>query len=159
MKTTEITDANVTELFDKISALIEEARQRVSTTVNIAEVYTKYNVGRYIVEDEQEGNYKAGYGKQVLKQISKKLGERFGEGWSVDTLERCRKFYTLYSQPAISAAPLRKLESIVNGRCFRNPQHCCGNSVIISRTPQIRPLMVSLPYSHACQRCQCPQLL
>ena len=36
MKTTEITDANVTELFDKISVLIEEARQRVSTTVNIA---------------------------------------------------------------------------------------------------------------------------
>lgn len=120
MKTTEITDANVTELFDKISALIEEARQRVSTTVNIAEVYTKYNVGRYIVEDEQEGNYKAGYGKQVLKQISKKLGERFGEGWSVDTLERCRKFYTLYSPPAISAAPLRKLESIADVSEIRN---------------------------------------
>ena len=120
MKTTEITDANVTELFDKISALIEEARQRVLTTANIAEVYTKYNVGRYIVEDEQEGNYKAGYGKQVLKQISKKLGERFGEGWSVDTLERCRKFYTLYSQPAISAAPLRKLESMADVSEIRN---------------------------------------
>ena len=109
---------NVTELLDKISALIEEARQRVLSTANIAEVYTKYNVGRYIVEDEQQGNYKAGYGKQVLKQISKKLGERFGEGWSVDTLERCRKFYTLYSPPSISAAPLRKLESItgINGK-------------------------------------------
>ena len=42
---------NVTELLDKISALIEEARQRVLSTANIAEVYTKYNVGRYIVED------------------------------------------------------------------------------------------------------------
>ena len=120
MKTTEIIDANVTELFDKISALIEEARQRVLTTANIAEVYTKYNVGRYIVEDEQEGNYKAGYGKQVLKQISKKLGERFGEGWSVDTLERCRKFYTLYSQPAISATVLRKLESMADVSEIRN---------------------------------------
>ena len=110
MKTTEMLDTNVDQLFNKISALIEEARQRVSTTVNIAEVYTKYNVGRYIVEDEQEGDYKAGYGKQVLKQISKKLGERFGEGWSVDTLERCRKFYTLYSSVAISATVLRKLD-------------------------------------------------
>lgn len=78
MKTTEITDTNIDKLFDKISTLIEEARQRVSTTVNIAEVYTKYNVSRYIVEDEQDGNYKAGYGKQVLKQISQKLEERFG---------------------------------------------------------------------------------
>ena len=135
MKTTEITDANVTELFDKISALIEEARRRVSTTVNIAEVYTKYNVGRYIVEDEQEGNYKAGYGKQVLKQISKKLGERFGEGWSVDTLERCRKFYTLYSQPAISAAPLRKFS-----HHLQNPTNSSSLGHItlfscVSRTP------------------------
>ena len=108
MNTAENTETKVTELFDKISTLIEEARLRVSTTINIAEVYTKYNVGRYIVEDEQEGGYKAGYGKQVLKQISKKLESRFGEGWSVDTLERCRKFYTLYSSAAISATVLRK---------------------------------------------------
>ena len=114
MDTAGNTETKVTELFDKISALIEEARQRVSTTVNIAEVYTKYNVGRYIVEDEQEGGYKAGYGKQVLKQISKKLESRFGEGWSVDTLERCRKFYILYSPVAISETPLRKFGS-VNG--------------------------------------------
>ena len=73
---------SVTELFDKISALIEEARQRVSTTVNIAEVYTKYNVGRYIVEDEQKGNYRAEYGKQVIKLLSKKLEDKFGDGWS-----------------------------------------------------------------------------
>lgn len=97
MKTTEITDANVTELFDKISALIEEARQRVSTTVNIAEVYTKYNVGRYIVEDEQGGNKKAEYGKQVLKQLSERLTARYGKGWSVETLTLTRKFYQTYS--------------------------------------------------------------
>ena len=120
MDTAGNTETKVTELFDKISALIEEARQRVSTTVNIAEVYTKYNVGRYIVEDEQEGDCKAGYGKQVLKQISKKLEERFGEGWSVDTLERCRKFYTLYSSTAISATPLRKLGSANDDSEIRN---------------------------------------
>ena len=108
MKTTEITDANVTELFDKITALIEEARQRVSTTVNIAEVYTKYNVGRYIVEDEQKGNYRAEYGKQVIKLLSKKLEDKFGDGWSVDTLTRCRKFYGIYSTASISATVLPK---------------------------------------------------
>ena len=112
MKTTEISESNINSLFEKIASVIEEARRRASTAINLSEVYAKFNVGRYIVEDEQGGNYKAGYGKQVLKQLSEKLGERFGEGWSVDTLERCRKFYTLYSPPSISAAPLRKLESI-----------------------------------------------
>ena len=46
-------------LFERISALIEEARKRVVTTVNIAEVYTKYSIGQYIVEDEQQGEYRA----------------------------------------------------------------------------------------------------
>ena len=108
MKTTEISESNINSLFEKIASVIEEARRRASTAINLSEVYAKFNVGRYIVEDEQGGNYKAGYGKQVLKQLSEKLGECFGEGWSVDTLERCRKFYMLYSPLAISASPLRK---------------------------------------------------
>ena len=44
-------------LFERISALIEDARKRIVTTVNIAEVYTKYSIGQYIVEDEQKGAY------------------------------------------------------------------------------------------------------
>ena len=117
MKTTEMLDTNVDQLFNKISALIEEARQRVSTTVNIAEVYTKYNVGRYIVEDEQKGNYRAEYGKQVLEQLSRKLETRFGDGWSVETLKRCRKFYSIYSTPQIGSTALTELDvdaSVVN---------------------------------------------
>ena len=48
-------------LFERISYLIEQARKRVSTTVNLAEVYTKYSIGQYIVEDEQQGEYRAQY--------------------------------------------------------------------------------------------------
>ena len=63
-------------LFERISALIEEARKRVVTTVNIAEVYTKYCIGQYIVEDEQQGEYRAQYGKQVLQNLSARLTDR-----------------------------------------------------------------------------------
>ena len=66
------------------------------TAVNVAEVYTKYSVGKYIVEDEQQGEYRAQYGKQVLQNLSIKLTERFGDGWTVDTLKRCRYFYNVY---------------------------------------------------------------
>ena len=117
MNTAENTETKAIELFDKISVLIEEARRRVSTTVNIAEVYTKYNVGRYIVEDEQKGNYRAEYGKQVLEQLSRKLETRFGDGWSVETLKRCRKFYSIYSTPQIGSTALTELDieaSVVN---------------------------------------------
>lgn len=83
-------------LFKRISELIEQTRKRVVTAVNVAEVYTKYSVGKYIVEDEQQGEYRAQYGKQVLQNLSTKLTERFGDGWTVDTLKRCRYFYNVY---------------------------------------------------------------
>lgn len=85
--------------------------RRASTAINLSEVYAKFNVGRYIVEDEQGGKERAAYGKQVLEQLSKKIEERFGEGWSVDTLKRCRKFYSIYSTPAIGATVLHQLET------------------------------------------------
>lgn len=104
-KKTEIQDTTrIDALFERISAIIEQGRRHVVTAANIAEVYTKYGVGRYIVEDEQEGKHRAQYGKQVMKAISFRLTERFGKGWSVDTLEKCRTFYYVYS---ISATPSR----------------------------------------------------
>ena len=99
-------------LFERVSALIEQARRRVMTSVNIAEVYTKYEIGRYIVDDEQQGNFRAEYGKRVLKDLSVRLTERFGDGWSVETLDKCRKFYRVYSSKQISSTMLTKLEFV-----------------------------------------------
>lgn len=50
------TSDNIEDLLDKVSGLIEQARTYVKTSVNTAEVYTKYYIGRYIVEYEQKGN-------------------------------------------------------------------------------------------------------
>lgn len=83
-------------LFDNISKLIEEARKHVKTTVNTAMVYTYYGVGKYIVKDEQQGYQRATYGKQVLKELSKKLCRKYGEGWSYSNLRQIRQFYLTY---------------------------------------------------------------
>ena len=79
----------------------------MKTSVNTAEVYTKYYIGKYIVEYEQSGNVRAEYGKRVLKDLSRKLIARFEGGWSVDTLEKCRKLFLVYSK---SATVLRNFE-------------------------------------------------
>ena len=84
-------------LFEEISHLIEEARQHVKKAVNTAMVYTYYNIGKHIVENEQNNNQRAAYGKKVLQQLSCRLTDRFGKGWSVETLTKCRKFYCAYS--------------------------------------------------------------
>ena len=96
-------------LFERISDLIEQARRRVMTSVNIAEVYTKYNIGQYIVEEEQQGNARAEYGKQVLKELSARLTERFGDGWSVESLKLCRRFFMVYSNSVNSVYPILTL--------------------------------------------------
>ena len=88
---------NTDALFNKVSAIIEEGRKYVSTAINLAEVYSKFQIGMYIVEDEQAGNKRAGYGKQVLLNLSERLTEKYGDGWSVEQLTLIRKFYTVYS--------------------------------------------------------------
>ena len=99
--------ARVDQLFERISTLIEQARRHVRTTVNLTEVYTKFHIGQYIVEDEQQGQYRAQYGKQVLKNLSGRLTDRFGSGWSAETLKLCRRFFLVYSNSVNSVYPIQ----------------------------------------------------
>ena len=88
--------------FARVVALIEEARQKVATVANIAQVYTNYEIGRQIVEEEQGGKRRAEYGKQIIKDLSQKLTARFGRGWGTSNLEYMRRFYLIYSAVEIS---------------------------------------------------------
>ena len=89
-------------LFEQVSKLIDEARKQVRTAVNTTMVYTYYGVGKYIVENEQQGQERAEYGKTVLKNLSERLTEKYGKGWSVETLTLTRKFYKAYCNPKIA---------------------------------------------------------
>ncbi|MBQ4390898.1 MAG: hypothetical protein II827_02655 [Paludibacteraceae bacterium] len=104
------TTERIEALFERISSLIDQARTYVVSAVKIAEVKTRYEVGRYILEDEQQGE-RAKYGEQVLRQLSSRLMERYGKDWTFDTLKRCRQFYQAYANASISATPLLQLES------------------------------------------------
>lgn len=92
------TSDNIEDLLDKVSGLIEQARTYVKTSVNTAEVYTKYYIGKYIVEYEQKGNVRAQYGKQILQELSKNLTARFGMGWSYPNLKNIKQFYLTYAK-------------------------------------------------------------
>ena len=113
----------VESLFKKVANLIEQARVRVATAMNVAEVYTKYQIGRYIVEEEQSGKVRAEYGKKVLKGLSERLTARFSDGWSIETLTLCRKFFCVYSNFVntvyeIDAPAPRKVEN--DRQCISN---------------------------------------
>ena len=98
-------DKYINDLFLKVVNLVTQARERVATAVNIAEVYTKFHIGQYIVEYEQKGETRAEYGKAVLKELSKRLTDRLGDGWSYSTLKNIRQFYIVFSKGLTSGCP------------------------------------------------------
>ncbi len=94
-------ESNITtsnNLYGQIAELIQSARKQVATQVNTALLVTYWNVGRIIVEDEQKSEFRAEYGKQVFKELSKRLTNDFGKGFSVSNLQYMKRFYLKYQK-------------------------------------------------------------
>lgn len=85
--------AHTDSMINEIRELLLNARQRVAVQVNTELLSTYWNVGKIIVEHEQESKDRADYGKQTLKQLSKELTKEFGKGFSVSNLYNMRLFY------------------------------------------------------------------
>ena len=96
----------IADVAGRIERLIADARAHIARAVNITEVITKYEIGRIIVEVVQEGEERATYGKQLLQGVADLLTERLGDGWSAETLKRCRKFFIIYSAKEIGTTVL-----------------------------------------------------
>ncbi len=84
------------DLFRRVAEIIESARSQVVRTVNTAMVHAYWLIGREIVEVEQEGRVRAGYGEEVINRLSERLGNRFGQGFGARTLSRMRLFYLTF---------------------------------------------------------------
>lgn len=89
-------EENNNKMLNQIKEIIINSRQKVAYAVNNTMLEAYWNVGRIIVENEQNGNYKAEYGKQLIKDLSKELRKTLGSGFSVSNLFNMRKFYITY---------------------------------------------------------------
>lgn len=87
--------------FQDISRLLENARKSVNKAVNLAMVYSYFEIGRKIIEEEQKGEDRAKYGSYLIKELSKFLTQNFGKGFSVTNLKQMRQFYCVYAQDQI----------------------------------------------------------
>ena len=82
---------------NEIKTILKNARQKAYTAVNSAMVEAYWEIGRRIVEEEQNGKERAEYGKEILQNLSKELTEEFGKGYSYRTLREIRQFYLMFS--------------------------------------------------------------
>lgn len=108
-----IVGGNNNELYEQIRNILLTSRQKAYSAVNEAMVQAYWLIGKTIVEDEQNGNDRAEYGKETLQFLSARLTEEFGKGFSVRTLQQLKKFYVVY--PNTNA-----LRSQLNWTHYRN---------------------------------------
>lgn len=109
------------EFLKSIADVLDQARENAKTAVNISMVYSYYEIGRRIVEEEQNGENRAAYGKQILQSLSAYLTERFGKGFSVGNLKNIRRFYKIYSTDQIGEtlfSQFKNLPTVSTGRKF-----------------------------------------
>ena len=108
------------EFLKNISDILETARRNAKTAVNLSMVYAYFEIGKKIVEEEQNGAGRAEYGKYLLKELSH-LTSQYGKGFSADNLKLMRRFYVVFANDEIgeTAFPqFRNLPATTTGRRF-----------------------------------------
>ena len=84
------------DIYSEIKETLLLSRNQAYSAVNFAMVQAYWQIGRIIVEHEQNGNARADYGKAVLQELSSRLTKDFGKGFSVRTLQQMKKFYVMF---------------------------------------------------------------
>ena len=87
------------DIYQEIHDLLHNSRQNIISNINSTMAKTYFLIGKRIVEEEQDGNKRAEYGKNLIKMLSEKLTKEFGKGFSETNLEQMRKFFKVYGIP------------------------------------------------------------
>ncbi len=80
-------------LFQSVKEIVRQSREKVFRIANSTLLLTYWQIGKLIVEDEQQGKERAEYGKYTLKKLSEKLTLEFGKGFDESNLRNMRSFY------------------------------------------------------------------
>lgn len=99
-------------LFENIKSIISETQQYVVRNVNSAMLTAYFQIGKMIVEDEQDGKQRAGYAKETILRLSVALNGEFGKGYSISNLEYMRSFYLNYQERISQSAFGKSQEDI-----------------------------------------------
>ena len=88
--------ASIDTLFNRVVAILEEARANVMRSINREMVIAYWHIGREIMEQEQGGRKRAAYGEGLLEELSRRLTAQFGRGFDASNLRKMRQFYQMF---------------------------------------------------------------
>ena len=104
--------------FEDVARIVEQARAHVGRTADLTMCVTYFEIGRMIVEEEQDGKARAEYGRRLLDELSGYLNSRFKKGFSVSNLKNARQFYLVYAPLFRQAMP----DNLVDKKTARKRQ-------------------------------------
>ncbi len=104
---TTLEQLETSQLYTDVCNIIDDTRNRIAVYVNSEVCHTNWRIGKRIKEDVLF-NKRAEYGKQVVKNLSVKLTERYGKGWSDKTLRHCLRTAETFSEEEIVSAVRRQ---------------------------------------------------
>ena len=96
MKNNQNKPQHIARLYDKVVQILDQARSTVYKTANFEMVKAYWEIGRAIVEEEQQGKERANYGAHFLKELSVNLTHKYGKGFDDSNLRYIRKFYLIF---------------------------------------------------------------
>ncbi len=116
--------SDIETFYSDIKRILQSARSRAYSAVNLAMVEAYWLIGRRIVEEEQHGKARAKYGEKLLQNLSKSLTNEFGKGFSYANLRNFRQFYLTYPEKEICYTLCSKLSWSHNRLIMRveNPE-------------------------------------
>jgi predicted nuclease of restriction endonuclease-like (RecB) superfamily len=89
-----------TPIYKRIRQILESARTSVARSVNTTQVMANWLIGQEIVEEEQKGHRRAGYGENLIRELAVRLQADYGTGYNLTNLKLFRKFYFEYPRLA-----------------------------------------------------------
>lgn len=136
-------DKNYLALIENISRIVESAHRKLATAVNTVLIDTNWEIGRYIIEFEQQGNARAKYGDNLVNRLSRDLTIRLGKGYSKSNLLYMRKFYYTFAKD--------ERLSYLFGQKGETPSHLLSWSHYFEILKLEDPLEISF-YLHQCEQ-------
>lgn len=135
-------------LFDRVVSILEQAKTKVVQTVNSEMIIAYWLIGREIVQAVQGGEERAEYGKQIIKDLSVQLNNKYGKGFSTTNLWYFRQFYVIYSnrKPEILHKPCGELDS--EGKLHKACGVLDNMSLAVEKSDSIQGFSPALSWSH-----------
>lgn len=134
-------------LIAEVRQLIQSARGTAASVVNTLQVMTNFEIGRRIVEHEQNGEKRAAYGAELLRELSLRLSDEFGKGFSVSNLQLMRKLFLEY-QGRIQQQPIVEFILSEKARQTASQSTSVESASSMTPTPPNRKSPFTLSWTH-----------